>query len=146
MIFETLAAIKIANEAISAVKEMVNNVQSIGQMGSQLTKLTDAEDTIKEKADKGDLDAFLALEEIRQAKIALKNQMVWGGRAGLWDDFQKFQKTRRDLREAQAQREAKAKAQRRRQIRDWVIGTSLALCILSAVGIVVFIFYAISQR
>ena len=108
--------------------------------------MTDAEDTIKEKADKGDLDAFLALEEIRQAKIALKNQMVWGGRAGLWDDFQKFQKTRRDLREAQAQREAKAKAQRRRQIRDWVIGTSLALCILSAVGIVVFIFYAISQR
>lgn len=146
MIFETIAAIKVANEAISAVKEMVNNVQSIGQMGSQLTKLTDAEDTIKEKADKGDLDAFLALEEIRQAKIALKNQMVWGGRAGLWDDFQKFQKTRRDLREAQAQREAKAKAQRRRQIRDWVIGTSLALCILSAVGIVVFIFYAISQR
>lgn len=146
MIFETIAAIKVANEAISAVKEMVNNVQSIGQMGSQLTKLTDAEDTIKEKADKGDLDAFLALEEIRQAKIDLKNQMVWGGRAGLWDDFQKFQKTRRDLREAQAQREAKAKAQRRRQIRDWVIGTSLALCILSAVGIVVFIFYAISQR
>lgn len=146
MIFETIAAIKIANDAISAVKEMVNNVQSIGQMGSQLTKLTDAEDTIKEKADKGDLDAFLALEEIRQAKIDLKNQMVWGGRAGLWDDFQKFQKTRRDLREAQAQREAKAKAQRRRQIRDWVIGTSLALCILSAVGIVVFIFYAISQR
>ena len=146
MIFETIAAIKVANEAISAVKEMVNNVQSIGQMGSQLTKLTDAEDTIKEKADKGDLDAFLALEEIRQAKIALKNQMVWGGRAGLWDDFQKFQKTRRDLREAQAQREAKAKAQRRRQIRDWVIGTSLALCILSAVGLVVFIFYAISQR
>lgn len=146
MIFETIAAIKVANEAISAVKEMVNNVQSIGQMGSQLTKLTDAEDTIKEKADKGDLDAFLALEEIRQAKIALKNQMVWGGRAGLWDDFQKFQKTRRDLREAQAQREAKAKAQRRRQIRDWVIGTSLALCILSAIGLVVFIFYAISQR
>ena len=37
MIFETIAAIKVANEAISAVKEMVNNVQSIGQMGSQLT-------------------------------------------------------------------------------------------------------------
>lgn len=146
MIFETIAAIKVANEAISAVKEMVNNVQSVGQMGSQLTKLTDAEDKIKEKADEGDLDAFLALENIRQAKIDLKNQMVWGGRAGLWNDFQKFQQTRRELREAQAQREAQAKARRRRQVCDWLLGTALALCILSAIGLVAYIFYVVSQK
>lgn len=146
MIFETIAAIKVANDAISAVKEMVNNVQSIGQMGSQLTKLTDAEDKIKEKAEKGDLDAFLALEDIRQAKIDLKNAMVWGGRAGLWTDFENFQRTRRELRQAQAKREAQAKARRKRQIRDWSLGIGISILLLSGLGLIGYIFYYIARN
>jgi hypothetical protein len=146
VIFETIAAIKVANEAIGAVKELINNVQSVGQIGSHLTKLTDAEDEIKQKADQGDLDAFFALEKIQQEKANIKQLLIWGGRAGLYDDFIKFQNTRRELREAQAKREAQAIAQRRRQVRDWAIGIAIAVSILSAFGLIGYIFYYISRQ
>jgi len=44
MIFEAIAAIKIANEAIGAIKEFAGHVQSVGEMGPQLTKLADAKE------------------------------------------------------------------------------------------------------
>ena len=49
MIFEALAAIKIANEAIGAIKEFAGHVQSVGEMGPQLTKLADAKEEIEKK-------------------------------------------------------------------------------------------------
>jgi hypothetical protein len=42
MIFEAIAAIKIANEAIGAIKEFAGHVSSVGEMGKDLTKLADA--------------------------------------------------------------------------------------------------------
>jgi hypothetical protein len=40
MIFEAIAAIKIANEAIGAIKEFAGHVSSVGEMGKDLTKLS----------------------------------------------------------------------------------------------------------
>jgi len=146
VIFEAIAAIKVANDAIGAVKELIGNVDSIGQIGSHLTKLTDAKDEIKKKAEEGDLDAFVQLEEIQRQEYQIKQIMIYNGRPGLWDDWCKFQQTRRELRNAQAKREAQAKAKRRKQIRDAVVGCTLAVCILTAVGLVGYIFYWISKQ
>lgn len=146
MIFEAIAAIKVANEAIGAVKELIGNVDSIGQIGSHLTKLTDAKDEIKKKADEGDLDAFMQLQEIQKQEAQIKQIMIYEGRPGLWEDWCKFQQTRRDLRNAQEQRIAKAKARRRKQIRDAVVGCTLAVCILTAVGLIGYVFYYISKQ
>ena len=146
MIFEAIAAIKVANDAIGAVKELIGNVDSIGQIGSHLTKLTDAKDEIKKKAEEGDLDAFMQLEEIQRQEYQIKQMMIYNGRPGLWDDWCRFQQTRRELRNAQAKREAQAKAKRRRQIRDWTIGVALSVSILSAVGLVGYIFYWVSKQ
>jgi len=145
MIFEAIAAIKVANDAIGAVKELINNVDSIGQIGAHLTKLTDAKDEIKKKAEEGDLDAFVQLEEIQRQEYQIKQMMIYNGRPGLWDDWCRFQQTRRELRNAQAKREAQAKAKRRRQIYDWTIGIALSVSILSAVGLIGYLFYYISK-
>ena len=141
MIFEAIAAIKVANEAIGAVKELIGNVESIGQVGSHLTKLTDAKDEIQKKADEGDLDAFMQLEEIKKQEYQIKQMMIYQGRPGLWDDWQKFQQTRRDLREKARQRELAKIARRKRLIKDWCIGIAVTIGVLSAVGIAVYILY-----
>jgi hypothetical protein len=55
MIFEAIAAIKIANEAIGAIKEFAGHVESVGQMGKDLTKLADAKDELQKSAADGDM-------------------------------------------------------------------------------------------
>ena len=141
MIFEAIAAIKIANEAIGAVKELIGNVESIGQVGSHLTKLTDAKDELQKKADEGDLDAFMQLEEIKKQEYQIKQMMIYQGRPGLWDDWQKFQQTRRELRENERKRIAAKKARRKRLIKEWCIGIAVSIGALTAVGIAVYILY-----
>jgi len=146
MLFEAIAAVKVANDAIGAVRELLGNVQSVSQIGDHLTKLTDAKDELRQKADEGDMRAFMQYEEIRKQEYQLKQMMIYEGRPGLWDDYQKFQQTRRQLREAQAKREEKAKARRRRQIRDWSIGIAISVGVLSAIGLVGYIFYWLSKQ
>ena len=141
MIFEAIAAIKVANEAIGAVKELIGNVESIGQVGGHLTKLTDAKDEIQKKADEGDLNAFMQLEEIKKQEYQIKQMMIYQGRPGLWDDWQKFQHTRRDLREKARQRKLAQIARRKRLIKDWCIGIAVSIGVLSAVGIAAYILY-----
>ena len=62
MIFEAIAAIKIANEAIGAIKEFAGHIQSVGEMGPQLNKLADAKEEIEKKAKDGDMECFFELE------------------------------------------------------------------------------------
>jgi len=146
MIFEAIAAVKVANDAIGAVKELLSNVQSIGQIGDHLTKITDAKEELKQKADGGDLRAFMQLEEIQKQEYQLKQMMIYQGRPGLWEDYQKFQATRRQIRENEIKRQEAAKAQRRRQIRDWGLGITITIGILSAVGLIGYVFYWISKQ
>ena len=146
MIFEAIAAVKVANDAIGAVKELLSNVQSIGQIGDHLTKITDAKEELKQKADEGDLRAFMQLEEIQKQEYQLKQMMIYQGRPGLWEDYQNFQRTRKQIRENEIKRQEAAKAHRRRQIRDWCIGITVTIGILSAIGLVGYIFYWISKQ
>ena len=146
MIFEAIAAVKVANDAIGAVKELLGNVQSIGQIGDHLTKITDAKEELKQKADEGDLRAFMQLEEIQKQEYQLKQMMIYQGRPGLWEDYQNFQRTRKQIRENEIKRKEAAKAHRRRQIRDWCIGITVTVGVLSAIGLVGYIFYWISKQ
>jgi Na+/phosphate symporter len=146
VIFEVITAVKVANDAIGAVKELLSNVQSIGQIGDHLTKITDAKEELKQKADEGDLRAFMQLEEIQKQEYQLKQMMIYQGRPGLWEDYQNFQRTRKQIRENEIKRKEAAKAHRRRQIRDWCIGIAVTVGVLSAIGLVGYIFYWISKQ
>ena len=141
MIFEAIAAIKIANEAIGAIKEFAGHVQSVGEMGPQLTKLADAKEQIEKDAKAGDMEAFFELEKIRNKEAEIKQMFIYQGRAGLWDDYQKFMQNRKQLKENERKRIAEAKKRRQKQIKDWSIGIGVALAVLSAVGLIGYIFY-----
>jgi len=146
MILEAIAAVKVANDAIGAIKEMAGNIDSIGQIGKHLSKLTDAEVEIQKKADQGDMDAFFELERIKNHKQSIKTMFIYQGRPGLWEDWLRFEKTRKELQKKERERQAAKLARKKRIIKETCLTVVLALAILSAVGFIAFLFYWISQQ
>lgn len=134
MIFEAIAAIKIANEAIGAIKEFAGHVQSVGEMGKDLTKLADAKEEIEKSAAQGDMEAFWALEDIKRHEAEVKQQFIYAGRAGLWDDYQTFIRNRKQMRENERKRaEAKAVA-KRKAIKNGLLYVGVGIAVLGVVG------------
>jgi hypothetical protein len=147
MIFEAIAAIKIANEAIGAIKEFAGHVESVGQMGKDLTKLADAKEDLEKKAKDGDMECFFELENIRRQEYEVKQMFIYAGRPGLWEDYVKFIENRKTLRENERKRIAAEKARRRKLIKDWGIGIVVTIAALSAVGICgYFLYWLISTK
>ena len=141
MIFEVIAAIKIANEAIGAIKEFAGHVESVGQMGKDLTKLADAKEELEKSAKDGDMEAFWALEDIKRHETEVKNMFIYQGRPNLWDDYCKFIANRKYLREQEKKRiEAKAKA-RKKAIKNGLIVTAGLIGGVTLIGVIGLIVY-----
>jgi len=134
MIFEAIAAIKIANEAIGAIKEFAGHVQSVGEMGKDLTKLADSKEEIQKAAASGDMEAFWALEDIKRHEAEIKRQFIYAGRPGLWDDYCTFISNRKQLRENERKRAEAKKAARKKAIRDGLVWTGIGVAVLGVVG------------
>jgi len=134
MIFEAIAAIKIANEAIGAIKEFAGHVSSVGEMGKDLTKLADAKDDIEKAAKDGDMEAFWALEDIKRHEAEVKQQFIYAGRAGLWDDYCKFIANRKQLRENERKRAEAKKLAKKKAIQNGFLYTAVGIAVLGAVG------------
>lgn len=147
MIFEAIAAIKIANEAIGAIKEFAGHISSVGEMGPQLTKLADSKEQIEKKAKDGDMDAFFALEDIRRKEEEIKQMFIYQGRAGLWDDYQTFMRNRQELKKKAIEREKAKKLAKSKAIKNALLYGAVGVAILGVVGgAVAFIAFLISFR
>ena len=55
------------------------------------------------------LEEFMALEKIREEEEWIKEHMIWAGRPGLWEDWQKFQAKARKERQRRIHEEEKRK-------------------------------------
>jgi len=150
MIFEAIAAIKIANEAIGAIKEMCQNIQdvsSIGAMGKDLTKLADAKEQIQADAAKGDAEAFWALEDIKSKESQLKDLMVYGGRSHLWEDYCTFMANRKQMRENEKKREEAKRLAKKKAIQNGFLYVAVGIAVIGVVGgAVAFIYWLITLR
>jgi len=97
-----LVELAAANAAFAVIKEAVNNGGDIMAAGQKLFDFFDNKNAIQKKANSGsDMEAFAALEQIKNNEAELKRMMVYHGRAGLWDDWLKFQKEAKQRREAE---------------------------------------------
>ena len=134
MIFEAIAAIKIANEAIGAIKEFAGHIQSVGEMGPQLTKLADSKEQIEKKAKDGDMDAFFALEDIRRKEEEIKQLFIYQGRAGLWDDYQTFMRNRQEIKKRAVEREKAKKLAKSKAIKNALLYGAVGIAVLGALG------------
>ena len=97
-----IAELAAFNAAYSVVKEFVANGKDLTDCFGFIGQMTTAKEDLKLKADKrgftSDAEEFAALEQIKQAEDQLRELMQYYGRAGLWDDFVKFQAEARKAR------------------------------------------------
>jgi len=145
-----IAELAAANAAFGVIKETIANGKELYEAGQALADYFGLKAEIQKKAHehgyKSDLEAFMATEQLKEYEEALKQMMIWQGRAGLWTDWLDYQKKMKQSREAAEKAEKAKKAKRKKQIVDWCVGIGLGIGILTAVGLVGYIFYWISKQ
>ena len=142
-----IGAVKAANEAIGVIREGISNCQSIGQLGSSLTKLTDASDELKKKADDGDMEAFFTLESIRQERENIKRILIYEGRGGLYEDWLKFEQNRRQMRENERKRAEAKRLAKKKAIKNALVYGAVGIFTLGIIGgAVALLLFLISHR
>ena len=145
-----IAELAAANAAFGVIKEAIANGKEIWEAGEAVADYFGLKSQIQKKAHehgyKSDLQAFMAAEQLKEQEKALKEMMIWQGRGGLWSDWLAFQQEMKQSREAAEKAEKSKKAQRKKQIVNWCIGIGLGISVLSAVGLVIYIFYWLSKQ
>jgi len=131
-----LVELAAANAAFAVIKEAVSNGGDIMAAGQKLFAYFDNKNAIQKKAETtNDMEAFAALEQLKNNEAELKRMMVYYGRAGLWDDWLEFQKQAKHKRIAAEKAEIRRKAMRKArmwEVAGWSLvgGLFLALMIL----------------
>ena len=114
-VLETIAA---ANAAFAVIKQVVENSGEIARAGKAIAAFVTGKEELqrqvagkdKNKSSGNDLEAFMALEQIKQREDELKQLMIYSGRPGLYTDYVKFCAQAR-----KARREEEKAAEKKRQ-------------------------------
>ena len=145
-----IAELAACNAAYAVIKAALANGKELSALGSKVYDYFDNKAKIQEKAtQKGggsDLEEFMALEQLRQQEEHLRESMVYAGRAGMWEDWQKFQaqaaRRRREQKEAVARAIVVRKAKMERLIEYIAVGiATVILAALMIYGIFVYMAY-----
>ena len=132
-----LAELAAANAAFAVIKQAVANGKEIASAGNAIAEFVGAKEKLQQKALKkgngSDLEEFMALEKIREQEEQLKQIMIYAGRPGLWNDWQRFQAKARVAR-----REAEVAAERKRaKTVEYALIAFFILCIIAILGALV---------
>ena len=139
-----LAEIAAANAAFSLLKTALSNGKELYDCTGAATQFFDNKRVIaKRVADKGqsDMQAFMALEKIKEQEAWLKEYMIYAGRADMYNDWLQFQA---DAKRARAQEEKDilhAKAKHRKQMVEFFTVVCTALVAVPAIGGAVYIIF-----
>ena len=129
-----LAELAIANAAFAVIKEAVQNSGDIMNAGQALFQYFDTKSVIQKKANekgpnRGDLEEFMALEQLKKQEEELREMMIYQGRAGLWTDWLKFQADARQRREEAEKERVRAEIAKREKRMEWLMNTFWTICL-----------------
>jgi hypothetical protein len=136
-----------ANAAFNVIKQALANGKELSALGSKVFDYFDNKAKIQEKATQrgggSDMQEFMALEQLRQQEEHLRESMVYAGRAGMWDDWQKFQaqaaRRRREKKEAAARAAVERKERMEKLIEYIAVGiATVILASLMVYGMVLY--------
>ena len=144
-----LAELAAANAAFAVIKQCVQNGRELTAAGTAIANFVTAKEELQRKGNKKkgkgvggpDLEEFMALEKIREQEEQLKLLMIYTGRPGLWNDWQKFQAEARKSRRVQ---EELAK-RRREEILEMIAIGGLITVILALLVAFVWWLYILKQ-
>jgi len=143
-----LAELAAANAAFAVIKQCVQNGRELTAAGEAIAKFVTAKEELQRKGSKKkargvntpDLEEFMALEKIREQEEQLKQFMIYAGRPGLWNDWQKFQAEARKSRRVQEEL-----ARRRREEMIEMMGYGLVAVIIVG-ALVAFAFWVLWMK
>ena len=132
-----LAELAAANAAFGVIKSFISNGKELSGCAKQISDFVFSKEAIEKNLKKkkakgiggGDLEEFMALEQIREKEEELKQMMIYLGRPGLWQDWQQFQAEARKSRRYQE----KMAQKRQEEIMEYV-GYSI--------GFIIIVFFA----
>ena len=121
-----LAELAAVNSAFSIVKQFVANGRDLSDCFQQISTITNAKEDLKNRHQKKknsfwgslsgktdtDIEEFMALEKIKQAEYELESMIKIYGRAGLWEDWIRFQAEARKRRIKEKTEAKKARLKR----------------------------------
>jgi hypothetical protein len=133
-----LAELAAANAAFAVIKEAIGNGGDLVAAGAKLGEYFGLKSEISKKANsKGsDSEEFWALEKLRKQEEQLKEMMIYQGRAGLWEDWLKFQAQKKKEREEEARRQRIKVARRKELLYDVFVSILIAIIGFSGIGII----------
>ena len=143
-----LAELMAANAAFAVIKETIGSGQDIMAAGQHIFKFFDSKSEIAKKANASGSgsEAFFALEQIKNNEKALQEMFIYQGRAGLWDDWLKFQADAKRKRDAEAKALALAKIKRKEEIWAWINGVLIVISVLTGVVIIAGFIWLIATK
>lgn len=90
-----LAELAAANAAFAVIKKTIANGQELASVAQQASTYFDSKSSIakqaKKNGNKSDMEAFMALETLKQQEEELREIMIYGGRANMYQDWLQFQ-------------------------------------------------------
>jgi len=143
-----LAELAIANAAFAVIKETVANGGDIMAAGQHIFKFFDSKSEIAKKANASgsDSEAFFALEQIKQHEAAIQELFIYQGRAGLWEDWLKFQAEAKRKREAEARAIVLAQIKRKEKLWAVINGVLIVASVVSGLIVIAGLVWVIYTR
>ena len=139
-----LAEIAAANAAFQVIKTALSNGKELYDCSDAAKTYFDSKSAIaKRVASKGksDLDAFMALEKIKEKEVWLKDYMVYAGRPEMYTDWLHFQSECKRQRESEARRLLAVRRTRINMIKTFVtvIGIAIAVIPIMIYGLILMV-------
>ena len=141
-----LAELAAANAAFAVIKAALKNSGELMNAGKAVFEYFDAKAAIQKKANKksskknrSELEEFMALEQLRQQEERLREEMIYAGRPGMWEDWIAFQAKAAREREARRKAEIKARIERITLLKNLATYSAISILITAIAAIITWI-------
>ena len=141
-----LAELAAANAAFAVIKAALKNSGELMNAGKAVFEYFDAKAAIQKKANKksgkknrSELEEFMALEQLRQQEERLREEMIYAGRPGMWEDWIAFQAKAAREREARRRAEIQARIERIALIKNLAAYGAISILITAIAAIITWI-------
>jgi hypothetical protein len=151
-----LVELAAANAAFAIIKKTLQNSGEIASAAQSIADWFNAKNEIQKRVEakpedkRSDLEEFFALEQLKQQQQELKEMMIYQGRPGLWEDWQRFQVEARRAREAEAAAETRRietiRKRRRALLEQILLGFWLTVLAVVLTGMIIGGIYLYTQR
>ncbi len=146
-----IAELAAINAAYGVIKSFVNNGRELSECGMHISKFFDNKNKLQQKVNstplsqRNTLEEFFALEQVHQKERELKDLMLISGRAGLWDDWQRFQRQIAQQDIDNAAQNAKAARKAKQDKEELMLALMTAFLIVLAFSVIGGLVYILNM-